>query len=142
MVALILGSLGTVAVRVWNETPPDPPLIVRMPIPLGEGETFSNTGRRAVAISPDGSHIAYSSRGIVLRPVGQLQATLIPGTSEGGIQGSGQGAFFSPDSQWLGFWQQGQLRRVAVSGGAPVRLTEVENLYGASWGADDAILLG
>ena len=64
-----------------------------MPIPLGEGEGFTNTGRRVIAIAPDGSHLAYAAGGIVLRPLGQLQATLIPGTSEGGGSGRGRGPF-------------------------------------------------
>ena len=50
LVALALGGLA-----VWTLGPPEPPPIVRMPIPLGADETFSNTGRHAVAISPDGT---------------------------------------------------------------------------------------
>ena len=140
--ALALGALITGALTVWNQPPPDSPLVVRVPIPLGEGEGFTNTGRRVIAIAPDGSHLAYAAGGIVLRPLGQLQATLIPGTSEGGAGGRGRGPFFGPDGQWLGYFQQGQLRKVAISGGAPITLAEVDNPYGATWGEDDTILFG
>ncbi|MEE8129091.1 MAG: hypothetical protein V3T48_02300, partial [Vicinamibacterales bacterium] len=47
-----------------------------------------------------------------------------------------------PDGQWLGFWANGQLKKIAVSGGAAVILGDAENLLGASWGADDMIVFG
>ena len=43
--------------------------------------------------------------------------------------------------QSIGFWAAGQLKKVAVSGGAPVTLADVPvDPAGASWGADDLIL--
>ena len=140
--AMVVGAAAVTALAVWSFTRPQPPLIVKMPIPLGADEAFTNTGRRAVAISPDGSHIAYSAGGIVLRPVGQLQATLLPGTSGGGGRGRGRGAFFSPEGQWIGYWQQGQIRKVAIGGGAPVPLCDAGRFFDASWGEDDTILFG
>ena len=50
--------------------------------------------------------------------------------------------FFSPDGKWVGFYQGGQLKKVAIRGGAPVRLCEAQNPYGASWGADDTVVFG
>ena len=50
--------------------------------------------------------------------------------------------FFSPDGQF-GFRAEGQLRKVSVTGGAPVTLAEAEGaLRSASWSSDDTILLG
>ena len=96
--ALALRVLG--GFTVWGLTPADPRLIVRMPIPLGAEESLSNTGRHAVAISPDGSHIVYSANGgLSLRPVDQLQATPLAGTSDSdgvGVPGA-RNPFFSPD---------------------------------------------
>jgi len=118
-----------------------------MPIPLGAEERFSNTGRNAVAISPDGSHIVYSANdGLTLRPLDQLQATPLAGTSESdggsvGIPGT-RNPFFSPDGLWIGFQVGGQLKKVSIGGGAPVTLCEVDAPFGASWGPDDTILFG
>ena len=142
--ALALGlALGGLA--VWSLTRPNPPLVVRMPIPLGAGEIFSNAGRPVVAISPDGSHIVYAANGgLSLRPVDQLEATPLAGTSEGnavGVPGA-RNPFFSPDGQWIGYHVGDQLRRVSISGGAPITIGELGNAWGASWGADDTILLG
>ena len=62
----------------------------------------------------------------------------MPGTEEGA-----RGPFFSADGQSIGFWADGQLKKVGVSGGAPVTLADVlTNPHGASWGADDMILYG
>ena len=48
--------------------------------------------------------------------------------------------FFSPDGQWLGFLEEGQLKKVAVSGGAPVTIATVGAARGASWGSDGTIV--
>ena len=50
--------------------------------------------------------------------------------------------FFSPDGQWVGFWQGGQLKKVSITGGAPVALCDAQNPWGASWTADNTILYG
>ena len=137
---LVLGGLA-----VWGLTPADPRLIVRMPIPLGAEERLSNTGRHAVAISPDGSHIVYSANGgLSLRPVDQLQATPLAGTSDSdgvGVPGA-RNPFFSPDGLWIGFHVGRQLKKISISGGAPVTLCEADQPFGASWGPDDTILFG
>ena len=91
-----------------------------------------------LAISPDGSHVVYQANGSLwLRPVDQLQAVQVPGT-----EGGARGPFFAADGQSIGFYD-GQLKKVAVSGGAAVTLTDgVGNPFGTSWGADDMILYG
>ena len=130
---------------MWGLTPPDPPLVVRMPIPLGAEENFTNTGRPVVAISPDGTHIVYSANlGLSLRPVDRLEATPLAGTSEGtgGIVPGARNPFFSLDGQWIGYQVGAQLKKVSISGGAPITLCELENIFGASWSADDTILFG
>ncbi len=50
--------------------------------------------------------------------------------------------FFSPDGQWIGFWQDGQFKKVSVSGGAALTLGEAARPHGASWGPDDVIVYG
>ncbi len=59
-----------------------------------------------------------------------------------GTEGGGRSPFFSPDGQWVGFWAQGQLKKVSINGGPPVTLGDAQNLLGASWGADDRIVFG
>ena len=133
MAVVALASLAVGGVAVWSLTHPAPPpgLVTRFPIPLAADQAFSFTGRPLVAISPDGTHVVYAANiSLWLRPVGQLQATQVPGTEE-----EARGPFFSADGQSIGFWAAGQLKKVAVSGGAPVTLADVPvNPSGASWG--------
>ena len=102
-----------------------------------------------VALSPDGSRIVYvgsDSMGgtwLFSRGFERLDPTVVPGT-----QGAAQ-PFFSPDGQWIGFWQDGRLRKVSLSGGAVATICEVPgvvglfpSLEGATWGAGDVIVFG
>ena len=73
-----------------------------------------------------------------LRAIDQLNATPIQGTEASGSSDP----FFSPDGQWIGFWQAGELKKVAITGGAPVKLTETMPTTGASWAPDDTIVYG
>ena len=144
-VIVALGLIGLGALVAGLLTPSEPRLIVRTPIPLGPGEAFTNAGRQAVAISPDGSQIVYTANlGLSLRPVDQLSATVLPGTDETGGPGApgARNPFFSPDSLWIGYQIAGQLKKISVTGGAPVTLCEADQPFGASWGADDMILFG
>ena len=50
--------------------------------------------------------------------------------------------FFSPDGESVGYWQAGELKRIAISGGAPIVICATLVPFGASWGTDDTILFG
>ena len=42
----------------------------------------------------------------------------------------------------MGFYAEGELKKVAITGGAPVTLCDAANPFGASWGADDRVVFG
>ena len=112
------------------------PEIARLEIQLPE-QRFLSLPDRAVAFSPDGRHLAYTTYGsIYLRRLDRREDTAIDATEDA------VGPFFSPDSQWLGFFHQGQLKKVAVDGGAPIRLCQAHKPYGASWSEDNRIVYG
>jgi Tol biopolymer transport system component len=122
-----------------------------------------------LAFSPDGTLIAYAaSKSMADMP---QMAVVSAGVAGGGDMSSsmpamtmaeqiyvqtrgeqggrpiggalGRGPFFSPDGKWLGFWHapSGTLRKVALSGGAPIRITAaVSGIAGATWGSDDSIV--
>ena len=139
-VALATSLLTAVVIglTVWAVMRPAlPPLapVTRFSIPLAAEEAFTGLGRLIVALSPNGRHIAYTANnGLVLRPVDQLEALPIPGTE------GARNPFFSPDGEQVGFYADGQLKRVSISGGAPVRLGEADIPSGATWGTDDRVL--
>jgi len=146
--ALIL-SLGTLlfgaaiaGTVIWNLKPapaPRPLPVTRMVINLPPGQQLASSP--AVALSPDGTHLAYVARQggtqqLYLRAMGSLEARAIPGTEEA------EEPFFSPDGQSVGFFAGGKLKKVSVSGGAPLTLSDVVLPYGASWGSRGLIAFG
>jgi Tol biopolymer transport system component len=49
--------------------------------------------------------------------------------------------FFSPDSQWIGFFADGKLKKINVHGGFPTTLCDTApDDRGGSWGSDDTII--
>jgi len=134
---LLLGSSLT-GVAVWSRSHSEPRRLARFAIQLGADESFSLRGRHLVTMSPDGRFIVYGANGaLYLRPLDQLQARRIAGTED-----RGRSPFFSPDGRQIGFWTEDQLKKVAVSGGAPVTLCRVPSPWGASWENDSTILIG
>jgi serine/threonine-protein kinase len=94
------------------------------------------------ALSPDGSTLVYVAEdaGVVRlfrRRMDELEPHPIPGT-EGAKE-----AFFSPDGQWLGFNADGQIKKVALSGGDPIVIAEWRpGMAGSTWGHDGTIVWG
>ncbi len=98
----------------------------------------SNSDQGRLAVSPDGRHFVYgTSKGLYLRSMDELDARLVAGTDKD----SGQ-PFFSPDGQWIGYFSQSErkLKKVAISGGAPVVLCDLGWMVGASWDSDNTIV--
>jgi serine/threonine-protein kinase len=50
------------------------------------------------------------------------------------------GPFFSPDSKRIGFFADGKLKSLAISGGAPTDICDGSNNSSGSWGADETIV--
>ena len=125
------------AVSMWNVRPVASTDVTRFAITLPEGESFSYVGRRVVAFSPRGDHIAYvANRMLNLRPLDRMEATPLQET-----EGT-RTPFFSPDGQWIGFWSGNAMKKVAITGGTPQMLCRAEIPYGASWGTDGTIVYG
>jgi len=137
--ALLLGS-AIAGVGVWTlkPAPPVPRPISRFAYDFPQGHQFRGGSRAVMALSPDGARFVYNTvRGLYLRSMDQLEARLIPGT-----EAALNNPFFSPDGQWVGYYQDGQLKKVAISGGAPVTIGPATNPFGASWAPDNTILFG
>ncbi len=114
---------------------------VRALAPLGAGQAMVLGSRRPLAVSPDGRMVAYAATvggrsQVYVRRIDQMDAVPLSGTE------GGSGPFFSHDGQWVGFFVavEGRLKRVALSGGAPITICEAPDVRGASWGADDTIV--
>jgi len=90
-----------------------------------------------VAISPDGSRLAYFGgprSQLLVRARDQLHATAVPGT-EGGTS-----PFFSPDGRQVGFLRDFIVQIASLDGGPPSTvLDSLIGVSGASWGPDNFI---
>jgi Tol biopolymer transport system component len=104
--------------------------VSRFSMRLPEGQTFSVTVRRAVAISPDGRQLVYAANSrLYVRSLSEFEPHAIPG-SDAQVPSS---PVFSPDGAAVAFFADGFLRQLAISGGAAVTICPVSNPYGLAW---------
>ena len=132
-------TLAASLVVLWRATRPTPKPVVRLEVVVSEEEPSPTGWGAQVAISPDGTRLAYvigtwESRHLYLRTLDQLEGTLLAGTKEA------QNPFFSPDGQWVAFFTEKKLKKVSVLGGAPQTLCDVKKGgWGGTWGTDGTI---
>jgi Tol biopolymer transport system component/predicted Ser/Thr protein kinase len=134
---LALAALALAFVHFRQAPAPQP--LTRFSVDLGP-EAVAGV-RVTAAISPDGRRLAFVARGaggkeqLATRLLDQANPTLLPGTDDAGDP------FFSPDSQWIGFFAEGKMKKISVQGGASVTLCDVPSDRGASWGEDGNIVV-
>jgi eukaryotic-like serine/threonine-protein kinase len=141
LAVLVTGVVAGLAGWRLTSTPPGPRPVTRFTIALPSDQRLSTNNRGVLALSPDGSRLAYvASHGgteqLYLREMDGLEAKPVPGT-EGAI-----GPFFSPDSQGLGFFAGGKMKTVSVSGGSAVPVVDASLPTGATWGSQGMIAFG
>jgi len=132
---------------VWAVTRPSPPaapsstrFTITPPAALFLQPSLQ-AGARDFAVAPDGSFLVYraGSQGqLAVRWFDRLDVSPIAGVTGAAMP------FVSPDSQWIGFVEDDlTLKKVAVSGGAPVTLARLPVWpRGASWVDAATIIIG
>jgi serine/threonine-protein kinase len=131
-----------VGVLHWRGNQPAPHQVMQVSLLLPEpiAGVFSANPGSPIALSRDGSRLVFvgSPSGkpsqLYLRPLDQQTATPIPST-ENAVQ-----PFFSPEGQWIGFFADGKMRKVSLSGGPATTLCEAPVPHGANWVGDDTII--
>jgi serine/threonine-protein kinase len=139
-IPLAVGVLALVWWFTWrwdSDLPPQTGVVARSTIPLPTGAVSAY----ALAFSPDGTHLAYigltdrlGPTRLYLKAMDQLASTAVAGTEQASRP------FFSPDGRWIGFFAQGKLKKVAVSGGAPVSICDAPQPRGGTWGPGGRIV--
>ena len=144
-VAFVAGAL--LARTFWRESPATAAGPTRRwTIQLPDSAVFAPTTdeswapRQALAVSRDGNHVAYVGmhRGSALLHLYRLadgSVTPLTGTEGARLPE------FSPDGRWLGFVADGEVRKVAVDGGAVVRLAPVQSPTALFWLSDERLLV-
>jgi serine/threonine-protein kinase len=142
LVAALACGAAVAALATWALTRPaiqNPALPVRFEIVPPQALPLSSGGPdRDIAISPDGQYIAYVAgpqAQLVVRAIDRLDGDPLPGIVNARIP------FFSPDGQSIGYFEGTTLKRVAITGGAPVTVAQfTPPARGASWGSDGTIV--
>jgi len=124
--AVLLLMIGALGFRLISERTVANAIRIATFLPPG-------TNPNSVVISPDGSRLAFIAPNSDNRPtlwvraVDSPTAQMLQGTTEA-VQ-----PFWSPDSQWLGYFADGKLIKTSVSGGSGVVLCEADST-GGLWG--------
>jgi eukaryotic-like serine/threonine-protein kinase len=140
--ALLASIAAGVMWVVRRPVVPTPPPPLRFSTELGADVSLvvNNFGASAV-ISPDGSILVFvgqptggTNSQLYVRRMDQLQASALSGTAGAG------GPFFSPDGQWIAFFADAKLKKIAVTGGAAITLCDAAAGRGGTWGDDNTIV--
>ena len=134
--AVVTGAL------VWTTArPAAPEFVPRLDLSFGDVELADRDGD--VAISPDGSMLAFGGRkgtqaGIFLRRLERdAEFTLVPGSEGGGYPS------FSPDNEWIVFARRtdSSIVKVMVGGGGAVQLVRkgTTAVGRPHWGTEDQV---
>jgi Tol biopolymer transport system component/tRNA A-37 threonylcarbamoyl transferase component Bud32 len=134
LLGIIAGYLGwQIGTQGYRTTP------VHLAVTLPVGKSLFGNSTEPLAISPDGTMIAYSASGedrklqLYLRKLGDFESKAIPGTE------GGQSPFFSPNGEWLGFvTDDAKLKKILLRGGSAVVVAE-QAVFGGAWAEDDTI---
>jgi serine/threonine-protein kinase len=148
--AWIIGSLGALAcvglaawlwTLSWARTEVTP-LVTRTTVTLPTNQELDTVAAAfPLAIAPDGRRLAYVARSgggtlLYLRDLDAFEARPLIATE------SARYPFFSPDGQTVGFFADGSLKRVSVSGGAPSIICAVPiTARSGAWGPDGTIVI-
>ena len=98
LVAGIAAVLLLTALGLWTLTGAAPPRVTRLTVTPSGATALGSVN---VAVSPDGTRLAYVGTGsqqIFVRAFDQLEPTALQAVGATG------GLFFSPDGQWIGFF--------------------------------------
>ncbi|NJD18785.1 MAG: hypothetical protein FIA95_05815 [Gemmatimonadetes bacterium] len=124
---------------LWERLRPDEPQpVARYDLALPPGQQFVDMSSRGFDVAPGAAAIVYTGPGesslarLWVKEQGQLEARPLPGT-EGALSPA-----ISPGATEVVFNAGGQLRKVSLQGGAPVKLADSGS--SATWMEDGSLV--
>jgi len=137
-------ALGLTLWALWPRPALPPTTPLRLSARLGADAslvTRAGLAGPAAVLSPDGALLAFVARKgpgeapqLYVRRLEDLEGSPLPGTN------GARHPFFSPDGRWIAFFAEGNLKKVAVTGGATVTLCEARSDGGGTWAEDGTIV--
>jgi Tol biopolymer transport system component len=137
-VAGIAAAVATLAAWApWRSTPALFPR--KLLVNIGADASLASNLGAAAILSRDGTTLAFVAQQagavrLFVRRLDQLQAAPLAGTD------GAANPFFSPTGEWIAFFAGGQLKKVAVTGGAALPLCDAPNGRGGTWTDSDEII--
>ena len=111
---------------------PAPTIRFHVPQPASSSPTRRGAG---FEVSPDGRFLALTASGeLWVRPLDSVAARRVEGIDEATYP------FWSPDGAWIGFFADGQLKKVSRDGGPPQKICDAPEGRGATWGLGGVIV--
>jgi Tol biopolymer transport system component len=132
--AFFLGRVPGLRARATSSAP------VRVSVAMGPNIRLWIGASPSLAISPDGSRIAFVGESggrtqLYERELGSYTATPVRSSEDA------RSPFYSPDGRWIGFFAQGELRKVPTAGATPEKIAAGGlQSRGASWAEDGRIV--
>ncbi len=139
-----LGVALFFAMRPSNNTQSSDPISFAVLPP--EETAFSGSVNTTVnvpsfALSPDGRALVFSAQTTGGRPTLWVRAMDSFGARQLAGTDDAQDPLWSPDSQWIGFFADGKLKKVPAAGGPVQVITQAATDFrGGTWGPDGTIL--
>jgi len=136
--AAILAVIALTTVIIASRGPRSEGGLDLLSVLPAEQTTLANG--EAPQISPDGQYVAFvaSDRSgkswLYVRKRDSLTARALPESEEATLP------FWAPDSHKLGFFAQGQVKTISISGGSPRTLAPAPVPRGGTWSRDNLIL--
>jgi eukaryotic-like serine/threonine-protein kinase len=128
-------ALGLAVWMVWSKTQPSAQ-VSRFQAVLPENVTF----QEYLSASPDGRKLVFTASGkdgLWIRDFNSLDWRRLPGTE------GARSPFWSPDSRYVAFAVENQLKKIEVAGGPPQTLCTVSVSVGpGDWNRDGVIVFG
>jgi serine/threonine protein kinase len=138
--AAVCGLTALIAgIGWWRATRPVERPLTRFLVDLESGSVRG--GQLTGVISPDGRRLVFPI--VDASGVNKLGTRLLNEPAASSLDGSefGTQPFFSPDSQWIGFFTPQELKKVSVHGGAAISLCAISAPpRGATWLPDGTII--
>ena len=142
----VLGAIVAAVAWLALRAPAPSPPVARFTLTLPEGQQMTDPQFRSVAISPDGSNIAYvANRRVYLRSLSDPTPRIISGTDLAGAVGN---LVFSPDGRSIAYVVQTSdqsrapsVKKIDINGGTAVTLAEARAQFvmGLSWDGDSIL---